>query len=113
MGDFCTMDFGKDRISTMEKVYVVEASSGEYDDYMKWVHAVYLTEEEANKSRDELKEKMRLLKEIPCPVDDTILEDLSEEDFELYDKWALGSNEASEFNTAIVKEYKIGKIYEH
>lgn len=99
-------------ITDIEKVYVVKASSGEFDTCREWIHAVYLTEKEATTSRDALKEKMRCLKEIPCPVDDTFLEDLSDDDLELYEKWVIGFNEASNFNSAVVDEYELGRIYE-
>jgi len=33
-------------------------------------------------------------------------------DYSLYEEWISGFNQASEFNTAFVTEYEVGKIYE-
>lgn len=100
----------------MEKVYIVEASSGSYDDYHTWIHAVYLTPEEAGAEKDRLNLEWEAKKNIlpPFPVDadeDLIDENLSPEEKKIYHIWWRNNFDAEEWNPAVVKEYEIGKIY--
>ena len=96
----------------MEKVYVVEASEGDYEDYRKWIYAIYLTWEEANDQKDKLIACMKILRDLPCPIDENKpFEDCSQEELDLHDAWNEQHTIGHNFNTAIVKEYEIGKIY--
>ena len=102
-----------DLMTVPEKVYVVEALEGDYEEYRKWIYAIYLTLEEANDQKDKLIACMIILRDLPCPIDENKpFEDCSQEELDLYDAWYEQRNIGCNFNTAIVKEYVIGKIYE-
>lgn len=100
----------------MKKVYVVEASSGSHDGYHTWIHGIYLTEKDAEESRDKLNADWEVKKNIPAPypVDedgDLMDENISNTDKNIYHNWWFINHEAKEFNKGVVREYTIGKIY--
>lgn len=102
----------------MEKVYIVEASSGSYDDYAWWIHGIYLTSEEAEQSKNKLNAEWEAKKNIlpPFPVDkdgDLIDENLSPEEKKIYHIWWRDNFYSEEWNGAKVKEYEIGKIFKN
>lgn len=89
--------------------YVVECSAGCYDDYHSWIAGIYLDAFDAEKLKTEITTKIEIQKNIPCPFDENQLEFLTDEQNDVYYKWWNDNNDATEFNSARVVEYPIGK----
>ena len=63
----------------MDKIYLVEASSGSYDDYYKWIEKIFYNPEKAeeykNTYNQELAKKLELAKKCSrCPIDNFDIE---------------------------------------
>lgn len=89
--------------------YVVECSSGSWDDYRSWIAGIFPNEADAEKLKEEINSKADAARSIPCPFEVDDPDSLSVEDFGIYYKWWNINNEASEFNSADVKEYPFGE----
>lgn len=89
--------------------YVVECSSGCYDDYHSWIAGIYLDAFDAEHLKKEITTKIEIEKNTPCPFEENQLEFLTDKQSDAYYKWWENNNNASEFNSANVVEYPIGK----
>ena len=89
--------------------YVVEYSSGCYDDYHWWIAGIFPDAIDAEKLKEEITNKIEITKNIPCPFDEDNLEFLTDEQSDIYYKWWNDNNNANEFNSAKVVEYPFGK----
>lgn len=99
------------------KAYIVQASSGSYDSYHDWIHAVYINHELAEAEKNKINAEMEVKRNIPCPFPldedgDLINENLPDEEWKLYHKWYIEHQPAREWNGAKVFEYEFGKIYD-
>ena len=95
------------------KVYVVKADTGSWDSYDWWIHGIFTDKEIAQAECDKLNTEMEKRKAFPCPieVDEDQIDDLTEEEFDIYHKWYMATSEAKEFNQAKIVEYELGKTY--
>lgn len=93
-----------------DKVYIVEAYKGEFEDRVSWVHSVWLDEVDANNAKTKLEEDVAKLKLIPKPFGDKDVMDLTDEEYDVHEKWQTDNNNATDFNSAKIIEYKIGEI---
>ncbi len=89
--------------------YVVECSSGCYDDYRTWIAGIFPDAIDAEKLKIEITNRVEISKNIPCPFDEDNLEFLTDEQNDIYYKWCNDNNDANEFNSARVVEYPFGK----
>jgi hypothetical protein len=89
--------------------YVVECSSGCYDDYHSWIAGIYLNASDAEKLKNEITTNIEIKKNIPFPFDEKQLEFLTDEQEKQYYNWWHINNDANNFNSAIVVEYPINE----
>lgn len=88
----------------MNKVYVVRASSGCWDDYHWWIEGIFSTEEKAcqhKKFVDDLIEKIRKEEKPYTELD------LDEDEKRKLYKWESRQLEAKEFNDCDIQEIRI------
>lgn len=88
--------------------YVVECSAGQYDDYRWWISGIFDNAFDAEELKKQIDKNIDVVRNIPEPfaID---MNDLTEEEYKLYDKWSGDHYEAEEFNSARVVEYPFGK----
>lgn len=89
--------------------YVVECSSGSWDDYRSWIAGIFPNEADAEELKEEINSKADAARSVPClfEVDDP--DTLSIEESSVYYEWWNNKDEALEFNSAEVKEYPFGE----
>lgn len=95
-------------MSEENKIYLVECSSGSWDDYHSWVGGIFKTKEAAEMARDILNEKSKEVKD-RCPVK-TKFEDMTDEEENIYWKYKI-ENKEMDWNESVVKDYLLDKIY--
>ena len=94
----------------MKKVcYVVECDSGQYDDYRWWIAGIFEDVFAAEKLKQEILKEIEILRNIeePYSFEDAI--ELTDEQFEVWEKWNNEHYQAEEFNEATVVEYPLGE----
>ena len=100
----------------MSKVYVVECSSGDWDESHSWVHMVSLNKEIAENEAERLNKFWEQQRNIPCPceldeygypIDELSMSEIDKDKF--YDWWHI-NNEAKNMRLAIAKEYELDII---
>jgi hypothetical protein len=95
----------------MNKVYVVRSSSGTCDDYHEWIEAIYTDQELANNLKDEINKETENIKNLPCPVDLDVFEELSIEEQDIYYEWLDKHEEAVNKHPTVVLEYPLNKRF--
>lgn len=99
----------------MKKIYAVEASSGDHEDYRWWIHSIHEEEKHAEECMNILFAEVERIKNIPNPVygtDDPIeVEDMTDADYAKHDKWATKKYRVADFNGAKIVEYTFGQVY--
>lgn len=93
-----------------EICYVVECSAGDYESYHTWIAGIFLNLEDAEKLKNEIIEKIEIIKDISSPYDSEYFESLTiEQRSTIYYEWWHKKQQALEFNTAKVKVYPFNK----
>lgn len=90
--------------------YVVQSSSGRYNDYRTWISGIFLDALDADNLRREIEFKNRALLEIPCPVKEEDWDILTKEQKEIFYNWSDDKERASEFNESFVTEMLLNKF---
>jgi len=93
----------------MEKMcYVVECSSGQYDDYRWWISGIFDNAFDAESLKKEIDKNIEIVRNIPEPFELNI-DEVSDEQYEVYSKWQTENMHANEFNSSQVVEYPFNK----
>lgn len=92
--------------------YVVECSSGRCEDHHTWIAGIFPDAIDAEKLKEEIRVKIQISLDKPCPFEEGRIEFLTDEEFEIYDKWWDEKNNASEFICVTVAEYPFGRAVE-
>ena len=94
----------------MKTLFVVQCSSGDYDEYQKWTEGIFNSPERAKRCKADILRKVETAKKIPCPIVgfenahyERVVE-LSDSEFELFDSWRTEMNEAEDFNDCWIVE---------
>ncbi len=99
----------------MEKtIYVVEASSGSYDDVQYWIEGIFEIEQTAIDCRDTVLKEIKDTIASKSPIegcDDYKLlpKTLSDEDYDKWSAWYWKKDEALEFNDCTITPYTLNK----
>jgi len=92
----------------MKKVcYVVQCNSGQYDDYRWWIAGIFEEPLAAEKLKQEILKEIEIIRNTEEPYN--IDEELTEEQYNIWDKWSNDNYQAEEFNGVIVVEYPLGE----
>ncbi len=76
-------------------VYLVQCSSGTYDDYFTWIDSAWDIEGDANLRIAEIKKKRDKMLSEECPVDENIpYNDLTEDQMDAIMDWQTTGNDA-------------------
>ena len=92
--------------------YVVECSSGSYDDYRTWISGIFLDASDAENLKTQIETRIENTKNIPCPFKEEDLGILSDEQSSSFYKWWEENNKAMEFNGVTVTEIPLNKFIE-
>ena len=89
--------------------YVVQCNSGQYDDYRWWIAGLFEDAFAAEKLKQEILKEIEILRNIeePYSFEDAI--ELTDEQFEVWEKWSEEQDDAQEFNGVTVVEYPLGE----
>lgn len=94
----------------MKKVcYVVECNSGQYDDYRWWIAGIFEEPFAAEKLKQEILKEIEILRNTEAPYEFEYIDDLTDEQFEVWEKWSNKHYQAEEFNEATVVECPLGE----
>ena len=93
-------------LNKIDKVYIVECHSGDFDSYTTWIAGVYTTNEAASELSNRLNTEAKVIKD-NCPV--KYSDDLSDEDDEIYWNYHVKYQKAMEFGEAEVREIILNK----
>ena len=94
----------------MKKVcYVVECNSGQYDDYHWWIAGIFEDAFAAEKLKQEILKEIEIIRNTEAPYEFENIEELTDEQYDIYYKWRQETNQADEFNEATVVEYPLGE----
>lgn len=89
------------------KVYVLECSSGQYEDFRTWIVDIFKNPKDAEAMKYEIEMRNKEILLIEDPYENIDWEDLSEtEQMKKGKSWQL-KYDAEEFNEAKVKEYTL------
>ena len=88
--------------------YVVECSSGSWDDYHSWIAGIFPNEVDAIKLKEEITIRVDTIKDT-APFDEDKLESMSVEESIAYYEWFDVNEDALNFNSAEAVEYPFGE----
>lgn len=89
--------------------YVVECSSGQYEDFSWWIAGIFEDPFAAEKLKTEILREIQTIKDIEPPFNIENINNFTEEQYDIYYNWQLERNKAEEFNEARVVEYTVGE----
>lgn len=89
------------------KCYVVSCSSGQYDSFHAWIDGIFLSAIDAEERKKEIEDLYQEALDTLCLFKEEDLEDLTDEQYEKYNRWDMDRYYAEEFNGAEVKEYEL------
>ena len=89
--------------------YVVECSRGSYEDYRTYISGIFLDAFDAEKLKLEIEKNVEIIRNIPEPFDAPDINELSDEQYLIWEKWRNEQDDVYEFNSVYVSEYPIGK----
>lgn len=93
----------------MKKVcYVVECNSGQYDDYRWWIAGIFEDAFAAEKLKQEILKEIEIIRNTEAPYEFSDINDITEEQFIVWEKWNNEYYQAEEFNGVNVVEYPLG-----
>ena len=92
----------------MEKCYLVESSSGQYEDFRTKIEGIFLDVFDANKLKDKIEKEADIARNIENPFEGKNIDTLTDSQFDIYIKWSDAYYCANEFNSVYVNEYPIG-----
>lgn len=98
-----------------KSVYVVECSSGIWDEYHWWIDGIFENPEDAEKHAQSLNDENKRVLAIECPIqldEDSNMDDATNEELKLYLDWAEVNSKAKEWNGAEVTQYPLNKPFE-
>ena len=94
----------------MKKVcYVVECDSGQYDDYRWWIAGIFEDVFAAEKLKQEILKEIEILRNTEAPYEFEYIDDLTDEQYDIWYKWSEEQDDAQEFNGVTVVEYPLGE----
>lgn len=92
-----------------KKCYVVQCNSGQYDDYRWWIAGIFEDVFAAEKLKQEILKEIEIIINTEPPYEFEYIDDLTDEQYEVYFKWRQEAYQAEEFNGVIVVEYPLGE----
>jgi len=99
------------------KVFVLEGSSGQYDEYRTWIEGAFSKMETLEEYKQKYLENNERIKQLPCPIDQEIYDQhdwykkVSDEDFERVIEWNSKVNEAKNIDEFYVREMKLDQEF--
>jgi len=99
------------------KVFVLEGSSGQYDEYRTWIEGAFSKMETLEEYKQKYLKNDERIKNSPCPIDQEIYDQhdwyykVSDEDFELVMEWTTKVNYAKEFNEFYIREMELDQEF--
>ena len=94
----------------MKKVcYVVECNSGQYDDYRWWIAGIFEEPFAAEKLKQEILKEIEILRNTEAPYEFEYIDDLTDEQYDIWYKCSEEQDDAQEFNGITVVEYPLGE----
>ena len=74
-------------METNKICYVVECSSVSYEDHCTWITGVFLDAIDAQRLKKKIENEIDVSKNTPPPFEEVGFEYLTEEQYDIYDKW--------------------------
>ena len=99
------------------KLFLLEGSRGEYDDYVSWVEGVFSTMELLEEYKQKYLENNEKIKYSLCPIDEEIYNQpqwyhiVSDEDWELVNEWETKVNRAKSIHEFNIIEYELDQEF--
>lgn len=99
------------------KLFLLEGSKGEYDDYVSWTEGVFSTMELLEEYKQKYLENNEKIKNLPCPIDEEVYNQpqwyhiVSDEDWELVNDWEIETNKAKDFRRFNIIEYELDQEF--
>ena len=93
----------------MKRCYVVQCNSGQYDDYHWWIAGIFEDVFAAEKLKQEILKEIEILRNAEAPYEFSDINDITEEQYTVWQKWNNEYYQAEEFNEATVVEYPLGE----
>jgi hypothetical protein len=94
----------------MNKIYLVECSSGQYEDNREWIDSVWDDNLKANQRKAEIDLYYKTIGELENPIGHEDYNIMSEEEYELYEKWLQNKSDSYEYNNTNILEYELNTI---
>lgn len=91
----------------MNKVFIVECSSGSYEDQRTWIDSIYYDRGKANTRKKEIESEYKAKNDLENPIGHDDYYIMTEEQYKKYEKYLYNRSEGHEFNSATVTGYKI------
>jgi hypothetical protein len=88
------------------KVYVIECSKGNWSDSAWWIGGVFTDPQKAEKEKERMNLEQKENNTLECPIKKHI-EEMNDEELEIYTKWNDLINDAEDWNPAKVVEYTL------
>ena len=93
------------------KLYVIEYSSGSYEDYEFHIEGIFTNPHQAELSAEKIRKQIEEWKDTECPTGEKSPMELEENEWQLYYSWMDLQNKAREFNFWRVTEYESDSIW--
>jgi hypothetical protein len=90
----------------MKNVYVVQCSSGSYEDYHWWIAGIFFEATAAEELKSKIEADIETAKNSPPPFDEDS-EFLTDEQKDVLANWLYENDRALDFNAVKVVEYQI------
>jgi len=94
-----------------KKVYVIQCESGHWDSHHTWIGGIYDDLDLANLDCKKLNDRAKAVQD-SCPIKKKI-EEMTDEEEEIYDIWWAKNQEAVEWEDAKVKDFELNELYEN
>lgn len=94
----------------MNKIYLIEVSTGSYEDSRNWIDSVWDDKLKAEERKIEIDLEYKNMGECENPIGHEDYNIMNEKEYEIYENWSQDKYDAHEYNNTIILEYELNTI---